>query len=71
MHIQTRTTLELPVQSGRLHHGTLRLCWLQENSVFQPHHRALAMVLADAVAHAMFTLRGLDAPAQTNSATGA
>jgi len=71
VHIQTRTNLELPIHSGRLHHGTLRLAWLQENSVFQPHQRALAQVLADTVAHAMFTLRGLDAPAESSKANGA
>jgi UDP-GlcNAc:undecaprenyl-phosphate GlcNAc-1-phosphate transferase len=71
VHIQTRTTMELPIQTGRLHHGTLRIVWLQENSVFQPHQRALAQVIANAVANAMFTLRGLDAPAESHTATGA
>ena len=68
VHIQTRTSIELPVQTGKLHHGTLRLAWLQENSTFQPHQHTLSQVLADGVANAMFSLRGLDAPADANSA---
>ena len=71
VHIQTRTTLELPVTTGRLHHGILRMAWLLENSVFQPHQRALGELLADTVGNAMFTLRGLEAPNESTSIQGA
>jgi len=62
VHIQTKMRMELAVQTGRLHHGTLTVAWLHENSVFSPHQRALAQILADTVAHALFTMRGLDEP---------
>ena len=33
--------------------------WLHENSIFDPHQHALGRILADAVAQAMCTVRGL------------
>jgi UDP-GlcNAc:undecaprenyl-phosphate GlcNAc-1-phosphate transferase len=60
VHMQTLVRAEYPVQLGRLAFGTLTLTWFRENSIFDPHQHALGRILADAVAHAVFTQRGLD-----------
>ena len=39
--------------------GTLHLEWLQENGIFEPHQHALGRILADALAQAICTVRGL------------
>ena len=59
VHIQTLSSAEYVVSSGRVVFGTLHLEWLQENSSFDPHQQALGRILADAVAQAMCTIRGL------------
>ena len=59
VHIQTLCSAEYVVSSGRVVFGTLHLEWLQENSIFDPHQQALGRILADAVAQAMCTIRGL------------
>jgi len=59
VHIQTLARAEYVVSSGRVIFGTLHLEWLQENSIFDPHQQALGRILADAVAQAMCTIRGL------------
>jgi UDP-GlcNAc:undecaprenyl-phosphate GlcNAc-1-phosphate transferase len=59
VHIQTMAESEYAVSSGRIVFGTLHLEWLQENSIFDPHQQALGRILADAVAQAMCTIRGL------------
>ena len=59
VHIQTLAQAEYTVASGRVVFGTLHLEWLQENSIFDPHQQALGRILADAVAQAMCTVRGL------------
>ena len=37
----------------------LHLEWLQENGIFEPHQHALGRILADALAQAICTVRGL------------
>jgi UDP-GlcNAc:undecaprenyl-phosphate GlcNAc-1-phosphate transferase len=60
VQIQTLVRAEYPVQLGRVVFGSITLSWLRENSIFDPHQHALGHILADAVAHAMFTQRGMD-----------
>jgi UDP-GlcNAc:undecaprenyl-phosphate GlcNAc-1-phosphate transferase len=59
VHIQTMAASTYTVSSGRIVFGTLKLEWLQENSIFDPHQVALGRILADAVAQAMCAIRGL------------
>ena len=59
VHIQTLVSTAYTVSSGRIVFGTLHLEWLRENSIFDPHQVALGRILADAVAQAMCTIRGL------------
>ncbi len=59
VHIQTMMRTEYKVQYGKVVFGTLHLEWLSENSIFDPHQHALGRILADAVAQAMCTVRGL------------
>ena len=49
------------VSYGKIVFGTLHLEWLNENSLFAPHQHALGHILADAVAQAWCTMRGLSA----------
>ena len=59
VHIQTLSKGEYSVSAGRIMFGTLHLEWLQENGVFEPHQHALGRILADALAQAICTVRGL------------
>jgi UDP-GlcNAc:undecaprenyl-phosphate GlcNAc-1-phosphate transferase len=59
VHIQTLSKGEYSVSAGRVMFGTLHLEWLQENGIFEPHQHALGRILADALAQAMCTIRGL------------
>lgn len=59
IHIHTMSHGEYSVSNGRVMFGTLHLQWLQENGIFEPHQHALGRILADALAQAMCTIRGL------------
>ena len=59
VHIQTLSKGEYGVSAGRIMFGTLHLEWLQENGIFEPHQHALGRILADALAQAICTVRGL------------
>ena len=59
IHIHTMSHGEYTVANGRVIFGTLHLQWLQENGIFEPHQHALGRILADALAQAMCTIRGL------------
>ena len=59
VHIQTMSKGEYSVSAGRVMFGTLHLEWLQENSIFEPHQHVLGRILADSLAQAICTVRGL------------
>ncbi len=68
VHMQTLVRAEYSVQLGRIAFGTLQLTWFRENGIFDPHQHALGRILADAVAHAVFTQRGLDTASDRQTA---